>query len=201
MRNFYLGWKISQTPSAKFQARVKPPSSVAETVPIPAGPRLPPAPAPALPTLADAFPLSWSCYVRLLSVENFHARGFYETEAIRGGWSVRQLDRQVGTQFYERTALSKNKAAMLRKGQKPKPGDSLTVQEEIRDPYLLEFLNLKDEYSETELEEALIRHLEWFLLEMEPVSPSWLARSASASATPGIASTYFCSIAACAAWW
>ena len=42
----------------------------------------------------------------------------------------------------------------------------MTVEEEVRDPYLLEFLNLKDEYSETDLEEALIRHLEWFLLEM-----------------------------------
>ena len=41
---------------------------------------------------------------------------FYETEALRGGWSVRQLDRQIDSQFYERTALSRNKAAMLRKG-------------------------------------------------------------------------------------
>src|SRR5262249_19113125 len=116
--------------------------------------------------LADAFPLPWSQYVRLLSVENAVARSFYETEALRGGWSVRQLDRQINSLFFERIALSRNKAAMLLKGQQRKPEDAVSVQEEIRDPYLLEFLNLKDEYSETELEEALIRPLEWFLLEL-----------------------------------
>jgi predicted nuclease of restriction endonuclease-like (RecB) superfamily len=93
-------------------------------------------------------------------------RAFYEIEAIRGGWSVRQLDRQVSTLFYERTALSKRKMAMLEKGQIPKPEDLVTLQDEIRDPFLLEFLDLKDEYSESELEEALIRHLEWFLREL-----------------------------------
>jgi len=54
--------------------------------------------------------------VKLLSVEDKDARNFYEREAIRGGWSVRQLDRQISTQFYERTLLSKNKAAMLKSG-------------------------------------------------------------------------------------
>ena len=66
--------------------------------------------------LLTAFPLPWSAYVRLLSVRNESARQFYETEALRGGWSVRQLDRQIGSQFYERTALSKNRAAMLTGG-------------------------------------------------------------------------------------
>ncbi|MCK5861775.1 MAG: DUF1016 domain-containing protein, partial [Candidatus Hydrogenedentes bacterium] len=61
---------------------------------------------------AQFFPLPWSAYVRLLSVKNEQARCFYETEALRGGWSVRQLNRQIESQFYERTALSKNKAAM-----------------------------------------------------------------------------------------
>lgn len=112
------------------------------------------------------FPLPWSAYVRLLSVKNDHARTFYETEALRGGWSVRQLDRQVNAQFYERTALSKNKAAMLVKGKKALPEDMLTPEEAIKDPYVLEFLQLKDEYSENDLEEALIRHLETFLLEL-----------------------------------
>ena len=86
-------------------------------------------------------------------------------KAIRGGWSVRQLDRQISTQFYERIVRSKRPAALLAGGQSPQPQDAVSVEEEIRDPYLLEFLNLKDEYSESELEEALIRHLEWFLLE------------------------------------
>ena len=79
---------------------------------------------------------------------------------------MRQLDRQIGTQFYQRTLLSRNKAAMLTKGAQPKPGDALTTEEEIKDPFVLEFLGLKDEYSETELEEALIKHLEHFLLEL-----------------------------------
>jgi len=68
--------------------------------------------------------------------------------------------------FYERTALSKNKAAMLKKGAMTKPEDIVSPEDEIKDPYVLEFLNLKDEYSESDLEEALILHLEKFLLEL-----------------------------------
>jgi predicted nuclease of restriction endonuclease-like (RecB) superfamily len=94
------------------------------------------------------------------------AFSFYHTEALSGGWSVRQLQRQIDTQFYERTALSRNKAAMLVKGAKPRPEDAVSADEEIRDPLVLEFLNLRDEYSETDLEDALIRHLETFLLEL-----------------------------------
>jgi predicted nuclease of restriction endonuclease-like (RecB) superfamily len=115
---------------------------------------------------AQRFPLSWSHYVRLLTVKKSEARIFYEAEALRGGWSVRQLDRQISTLFYERTLLSKNKAAMLKKGAEAKPEDAVTPEEEIKDPLVLEFLNLKDEYSENDLEEALIQHLEKFLLEL-----------------------------------
>jgi predicted nuclease of restriction endonuclease-like (RecB) superfamily len=116
--------------------------------------------------IARAFPLPWTHYVRLLRVRNAFGREFYAREALAGGWSVRQLNRQINSQFYERTALSKNKAAMLVKGEKPKPGDAVSADEEIRNPLVLEFLNLKDEYSESELEDALIRHLETFLLEL-----------------------------------
>ncbi len=119
-----------------------------------------------LARIAARFPLPWSAYVRLLAVKNEHARTFYETEALRGGWSVRQLDRQIDSQFYERTALSKNKAAMLTKGVAPKLEDAVTPEQAIKDPFVLEFLNLKDEYSETTLEEGLIRHLETFLMEL-----------------------------------
>jgi predicted nuclease of restriction endonuclease-like (RecB) superfamily len=62
-----------------------------------------------------------------LSVKSDEGRRFYETEALRGGWTVRQLRRQIDSQFYERTALSKNKAAMLQKGQKAKPEDRVTA--------------------------------------------------------------------------
>jgi len=117
-------------------------------------------------SIAAKFPLPWSCYVQLMSVENPEARAFYEAEALRGGWKVRQLDRQISTLFYERTALSRNKAAMLKKGEKALPGDIVTPEEELKDPLVLEFLGLKDEYSENDLEEALILHLESFLLEL-----------------------------------
>ncbi len=117
--------------------------------------------------LSSVFPLSWSHYVLLVRrSRSDEARRFYETEALRGGWSVRQLERQINSQFYERTALSRNKAAMLQRGAKSKAEDRVSPEEEIKDPYVLEFLGLKDEYSETDLEEALIRHLESFLLEL-----------------------------------
>jgi len=117
--------------------------------------------------LAAAFRLPWSHYVLLLSRSRSpEAFAFYHAEALRGGWSVRQLDRQIASQFYERTALSRNKNAMLRKGAVAHAGDSVSADEEVRDPLVLEFLGLKDEYSESDLEEALLRHLEIFLLEL-----------------------------------
>jgi predicted nuclease of restriction endonuclease-like (RecB) superfamily len=119
-----------------------------------------------LEALCHAFPLSWSHYVRLLSVEKLEARKFYEIESLRGGWSVRQLDRQVSTLFYERTALAKNKAQLLTAGAKPRLEDIVSVEEEIKSPYILEFLNLRDDYAESDLEGALVRHLEAFLLEL-----------------------------------
>jgi predicted nuclease of restriction endonuclease-like (RecB) superfamily len=91
---------------------------------------------------------------------------FYHQEARRGGWSVRQLDRQIESLYYERIALSKNKANMLVKSAKATTDDSVTAEEELKDPFVLEFLDLKDEYSESDLEDALIRHLEHFLLEL-----------------------------------
>ena len=115
------------------------------------------------PLNLQRFPLPWSHYVRLLRIDDSNAREFYEEEAIRGGWSARQLDRQIGSQFYQRVLLSKNKAAMLTKAEK---GETFNAEEEIKDPYVLEFLDLKDEYSESQLEEALISKLEDFLLEL-----------------------------------
>ena len=164
MRMFYLSFppdKIRQTLSGKLG---RPPQlPIRQT---PSGNSEPVSVEVSLDDLLAAFPLPWSAYVRLLSVSNELARNFYETEALRGGWSVRQLDRQIGSQFYERTALSKNKAAMLTSGRKQRPEDLVRPDEEIKDPFVLEFLGLKDEYSESDLEEALIQHLETFLLEL-----------------------------------
>ena len=138
MRRFYLVWSIPQTLSAEFDASA----------------------------LYQKFPLPWSHYIKLMSVKTDEARAFYEEEALRNGWSIRQLGRQIATQFYERTLLSRNKAAMLESGSRPRPEDAVTPEEEIKDPLVLEFLDLKDEYSESDLEEALIRHIESFLLEL-----------------------------------
>lgn len=119
-----------------------------------------------LADVAGRFPLPWSHYVRLLGLESPEARTFYEAEALRSGWTVRQLDRQISTQFYERTALSRRKAALLRRGEQREASDAVSLEEQIKDPFILEFLGLKDEYSESDLEEALTRRLETFLLEL-----------------------------------
>jgi predicted nuclease of restriction endonuclease-like (RecB) superfamily len=139
MRRFFLCWPIPQTLSAEF---------------------------PDLPGLATRFPLPWSAYVRLISLQTSEARSFYETEALRCGWSVRQLDRQIDSQFFERVLLSRNKAAMLEEVASAKPGDRMSAEEAIKDPFVLEFLNLDDRYSESELEAALIQNLADFLLEL-----------------------------------
>jgi predicted nuclease of restriction endonuclease-like (RecB) superfamily len=154
MRLFYQAYpraKISETLSRKL------PAPKSETVSRISG----------LQPLAQRFPLPWSHYVLLVRRSRSpEARAFYEEEALRGGWSVRTLDRQMQTLFYERTALARDKAAMLAKHAQARPGEELTPEEAVKDPLVLEFLNLKDEYSETELEDALIDHLSQFLLEL-----------------------------------
>lgn len=148
MKRFYLYWpqeRIFQTLSEKSPAQTQ----VLD-----------------LTDVAKILPLPWSHYVRLLSIEKAEARNFYEKEALRGGWTVRQLARQIDSQFYERTALSRNKAAILKKGQTVRPEDIVSPEEDVKDPLVLEFLGLKDEYSESALEEALIHHLEHFLMEL-----------------------------------
>ncbi|WP_241303251.1 PDDEXK nuclease domain-containing protein [Burkholderia stabilis] len=168
MRAFFLAWPaelilqtlsaksleswIVRTPSAKSAERMAADHPIRHI--------------PGPDVLAQAFPLPWSAYVRLLSVKTVDARAFYEAEALREGWSVRQLDRQIGSQLYERLALSHNKAALLGKASDVQKGDLLTPEEAIRDPFVLEFLDMKDEYSESDLEAALIQHLADFLLEL-----------------------------------
>ncbi len=87
-----------------------------------------------LADIASNFPLPWSVYIRLVSVKNLHARGCYETEAPRGGWSIRQLDRQIDSQAYESTALSKDKAPNLSRNQLEKGHKAVwgSVQAAIR---------------------------------------------------------------------
>jgi len=161
MRQFYLVYpQISHTVGAKL-------SDKTDEKPHTAGAKLEPT-FPTVPeiseTLIRKFPLSWSHYRLLMRLDEPFKREFYEVECIRGNWSVRQLDRQIQSMLYERTALSKRKLSVIAKAHE-KP-ITLTAEDEIKDPYILEFLGLKDEYSESQLEEALIRHLEHFLLEL-----------------------------------
>lgn len=112
------------------------------------------------------FKLSWTHYLSLLNVEDSSARSFYEIEAFQQQWSVRQLQRQIGSGLYERLALSRNKDEVIQlatKGQTVvKPSDLL------KEPLVLEFIGLKPDssYSETKLESAIINKLQEFLLEM-----------------------------------
>jgi len=110
--------------------------------------------------------LSWSHYCELLKVEEPLARSFYEQEANQNNWSVRELKRQINSMLFERLALSKDTKAVMRMAKRgqivEKPEDA------IKDPYILEFLNLKEEisYTESQLEQAIIDKLQYFLLEM-----------------------------------
>ncbi len=112
------------------------------------------------------FTLSWSHYLKLMRINNPEERKFYEVEAIENNWSLRELQRQFDSSLYERLVLSRNKEevkALAYKGQIiEKPEDV------VKDPYVLEFLGLKElpQYSESELEQRLIDHLQTFLLEL-----------------------------------
>ena len=110
--------------------------------------------------------LSWTHYRLLMRVENKNARRFYIEEAIKSNWSTRQLERQINSFFYERLLSSQNKETVSEEIQKLEPAK--VPEDIIRDPYVLEFLGLnpKDDFYESDLEEALITHLQKFLLEL-----------------------------------
>jgi predicted nuclease of restriction endonuclease-like (RecB) superfamily len=156
MRLFYLAWPIPQTVSAESGPVLRK-ASIPQTLSAELAD-------PKFADLVSYFPLPWSHYVRLLTVADPDARAFYHAESLRGGWSVRQLDRQVSTLFYERTLRSRKRASMLRKA--GDAGQPLLPEEALKDSFVLEFLGLKDEYSEGDLEESLVRPLESFLLEL-----------------------------------
>lgn len=121
---------------------------------------------PSLAALTSSFRLGWSHYVTLLTIDNVEERSFYEIEATQNSWSVRELKRQIASSLYERLALSRDKdeiKELASKGQVVASSDDI-----IRNPYVLEFLNLpeKNAYTEHELESAIIDKLEHFLLEL-----------------------------------
>lgn len=112
------------------------------------------------------FFLSWSHYLKLMRIENIDERHFYEIESVKNDWSLSELKRQYNSSLYERLVLSTDKDKVYRlalEGQKVEmPKDA------VKDPYVLEFLGLKElpEYSESELESRIIDHLQQFLLEL-----------------------------------
>ena len=110
--------------------------------------------------------LSWSHYLELIKIEEENKRGFYLNEAINSRWSVRELQRQIGSMLYERLVLSKDKEGVLelaQKGQVLRTGKDL-----VKDPFVLEFLDIKEDtrYLETDLEKNILEHLKDFLLEL-----------------------------------
>ena len=121
-----------------------------------------------LPTTSDGkrFFLGWTSYIQLMRIRNPDERHFYEIEAYKNNWSKRELARQFDSALYERLALSRDKQKVLELSQKgqiiEKPLDA------IKDPYVLEFLNLRedDRYSEKDLETRIINKLQYFLLEL-----------------------------------
>jgi len=110
--------------------------------------------------------LTWTHYRLLMRLENETARSFYLEEALLNNWSTRQLERQIYSLYFERTLSSKNMRTTSKRNKKQKK--HIYIENLIKDPYILEFLNLKDNTSlhEVELEKGLINKLQAFLLEL-----------------------------------
>ena len=111
--------------------------------------------------------LTWTHYRLLMRVENENARNFYIEECIKSNWSTRQLERQITTLFYERLLSSKDKEKVSKEIYKLEP-QIKKAEDIIKDPYVLEFLGLPENtnFLEKNLEQALIDHLQKFLLEL-----------------------------------
>lgn len=110
--------------------------------------------------------LSWSHYRILMRIDDEKRRNWYTEECAKSGWSVRQLERQINTLFYDRLLASKDKEPVKNEIQKTEPKPK--YEKIIRDPYVLEFLDLpaNPHFYECDLEQGLIDHLQKFLLEL-----------------------------------
>lgn len=111
--------------------------------------------------------LSWSHYRALMRVKSAEARDFYEREAIVGGWDKRTLERQIHSYYYERILKSRKPEKMLTEGRRL-PVPATPAADELKNPYVLEFLGLPEvaAFQESDLERAIINHLQRFLLEL-----------------------------------
>ncbi len=161
MRKFFLLWqdrvpRISQQPVGKLLIKEKSQQAIGQSE--------------IAQTLSGQFrkpfTLSWTHYVLLLTIKDPDERSFYEIEATNEGWSVPELRRQKASALYHRLALSRDKAGVKRLAEK---GQIITKPEDVlKEPYVLEFLGLDEKagFSETDLESAIITHIERFLLEL-----------------------------------
>ena len=141
MRSFFIIYSIGQTVSDELKK-------------LPASAKIP------------VFKLSWSHYLKLMRIDNLNERRFYEIEANKNNWSLRELQRQFDSALYTQLTLSRNKKKTKELSQK-----GLIIQrpkDAIKDPYILEFIGLPEKsfYSESDLEKKLIDKLEHFLLEL-----------------------------------
>lgn len=112
--------------------------------------------------------LSWTHYRILLRVEEAPAREFYLQECVDGNWSTRQLERQINSLYFERILMSSKEGRKLVKKEPEDKKENIQPGQLIKDPYVLEFLNLKPatNFYEKEIEQALIDKLKEFLLEL-----------------------------------
>ena len=163
MRLFFIEYPIAQTVSAQLGTQE---SKKAQTVSAELEPgKRKPQTVSAVFQLPD-FQLSWSHYLVLIRIDDKAERAFYEIEAAKNNWSLRELKRQFDSGLYMRLALSKDKKAVRALAEK---GNIIqSAKDLIKDPYILKFLNLPehDRYSEDELEHELIDKLQQFLIEL-----------------------------------
>jgi len=124
------------------------------------------APTPLVPQVLLRF--SWTHFLELIRLNDPWQRAFYENECLKGRWSKRQLQRQIASQFYERTGLSTDKQAVIERARQQASAMPGQIVDLIRDPYILEFTGLAEQprYLEADLETALLNHLQAFLLEL-----------------------------------
>lgn len=143
MRMFYMVYRKSETVSRKSKSH-----------------------AVAVPKVnLPSFQLSWSHYILLMKMSEAE-RGFYEIESVSQNWSVRELQRQYNSALYDRLSVSKSKSKI--KALSKRGHVVATIHDALKEPYILEFLELKEEheYSETDLEKAIIDKLQEFMLEL-----------------------------------
>lgn len=153
-RQFYLMYpQISQTVSGEFKSISRKSQTVTDLSLV-------------VPTEKLLRVCSFSHFIELIKIDDELKRTFYEVETIKGNWSVRELKRQIESQLFERVGLSIDKKSLLEKLENKK--EVFTPNTIIKEPYILEFtgLEVKEKYSENDLEEALLNHLQEFLLEL-----------------------------------